>query len=219
MPMWYFQFVEGRRPDLLGLFPLITPEYPNLGAVLDLGLSSGRPLYLIKEMPGIEVKVAVGEEVSLGGGARLWPVAGPAVQSEPEHPLQGQLSEAMALVGYALDPGSPRPGRDLEIILYWQALQPLDRQYHSFVHLLDGQGHIVAQSDHQPGGVYYPTTLWRPGERLRDQHRLSVPADAPSGVYPLLAGMYALPGDGSLEPLGKPVSLGEIEVKAAGGAE
>ncbi|MGD2206241.1 MAG: DUF2723 domain-containing protein, partial [Anaerolineae bacterium] len=28
MPLWYFQYVDGRRTDLLGLFPLITPEYP-----------------------------------------------------------------------------------------------------------------------------------------------------------------------------------------------
>jgi len=37
MPMWYYQYVDGERPDLLGLFPLITPEYPTLGHVLDLG--------------------------------------------------------------------------------------------------------------------------------------------------------------------------------------
>ena len=219
MPMWYLQFVEGLRPDLLGLFPLITPDYPTLGPVLDLAMSTGRPLYLIKEMPGVEVKVAVGEQVSLGAGARLWPVAGPAVQGEPEHRLQGQLGEEIALVGYAHDPASPRPGQGVVLSLYWEPLQPIERQYHSFVHILDSQGDIVAQSDQQPGGVYYPTTLWRPGERLRDQHQLRIPDDAPSGVYQLLAGMYALPGDGSLEPLGEPVALGELEVTAAGGGE
>ena len=213
MPMWYFQFVEGRRPDLLGLFPLITPEYPTLGTVLDLGMSTGRPLYLIKEMPGIEVKVAVGDEVSLGSGARLWPVTGPAVPGEPEHPLQGRLGGAMALVGYAHDPSSPRPGQELALTLYWEPLQPIERPYHSFVHLLDGQGNIVAQSDHQPGGVYYPTTLWRPGERLRDEHTLSLPAGVAPGAYRLLAGLYAFSADGILEPLGEPVLLGEVAIQ------
>ncbi|GAH00885.1 unnamed protein product, partial [marine sediment metagenome] len=50
MPMWYLQYVDEIRTDLLGLFPLITPEYPSLGHVLDLALSTGRPAYLIKEM-------------------------------------------------------------------------------------------------------------------------------------------------------------------------
>jgi hypothetical protein len=219
MPMWYLQYVEGRRPDLLGLFPLITAEYPDLGSVLDLGLSTGRPLYLIKEMPGIEVKVAVGEQVSLGGDARLWPVTGPAVQGEPEYLLEGRLGEAMALRGYGRDPGSPRPGQDLEVTLYWQPLQPLEREYHSFVHLLDDEGDIVTQSDQRPGGVYYPTTLWRPGESFQDRHWLFVPADARPGLYWLVAGMYALSGDGSLQSLGEPLILGQVTVEAAGGVE
>ncbi len=218
MPMWYFQYIEGQRPDLLGLFPLITPEYPDLGSVLGLGLSTGRPLYLVKEMPGIEVKVEVRDAVSLGE-ARLWPVTGPAVQGEPEYPLQGRLEGALALTGYARSPRSPRPEQDLEVSLYWQVLQPLAREYHSFVHLVDGEDGIVAQSDHRPGGVYYPTTLWRPGERLRDEHTLLVPADTPPSVYRLLAGMYALEGDGSLEPLGQPLLLGQVAVKGLVGVE
>ena len=211
MPMWYFQFVQGRRPDLLGLFPLITPDYPTLGPLLDLALSTGRPLYLIKEMSGIEVKVDVGDELRLGG-VQLWPVAGPAVADEPEYSVQAQIDEGMALLGYALAPRSPSPGQNLKVTLYWQALRPLDREYHSFVHLVDGEGNTIAQSDHRPGGVYYPTTLWRRGERLRDGHMLSLPAGAPPGTYRLLAGMYTLSGDGALEPLGEPLLLGEVAV-------
>ncbi|MFN2169291.1 MAG: protein O-mannosyl-transferase family [Anaerolineae bacterium] len=206
MPMWYFQYVEDRRPDLLGLFPLIAPEYPSLGEVLDLALSTDRPLYLIKEMPGIEIKVAVEAE----GG--LWRIAGPAAQGQPEHALDGQLAGAVALGGYDLYPDQPRPGEGLQISLYWQALRPLEERYHSFVHLIDGAGKRVAQSDHQPGGVYYPTTLWHLGERLRDDHYLTVPADAPPGTYRLLAGMYALSGEGQLQALGEPISLGQLEV-------
>lgn len=211
MPLWYFQYVEGRRPDLMGLFPLITPEYASLGPVLDLALSTGRPTYLIKEMPGIEVKVEVQEAARLGG-ARLWPVAGPAVQGEPGHPLQARLAESLALAGYDLAPASPAPGGELAVTLYWQPVQPLEREYHSFVHLVDAGGQTVAQSDHRPGGVYYPATLWRPGERLRDGHTLSLPAELPPGDYRLVVGMYAFAADGSLEPLGEPLALGELSI-------
>jgi hypothetical protein len=209
MPMWYFQYVDGQRPDLLGLFPLITPDYPTLGHVLDLALSTGRPVYLIKEMPGIEVKA----EVEPAGS--LWRVLGPAAKDEPAYAADSRLDDAVILVGHDRWPHSPRPGETLEIRLYWEALRPLDREYHSFVHLLDAEGQMVAQSDRQPGGVYYPTTLWRPGERLRDDHQLTVPADAPEGVYSLLAGMYALSGDGTLQPLGEPAVIGQIGVKSS----
>jgi 4-amino-4-deoxy-L-arabinose transferase-like glycosyltransferase len=207
MPLWYFQNVDGRRPDLLGFFPLITPDYPTLGQVLDLALSTGRPVYLIKEMPGIDVKV----DVEAAG--HLWHVLGPAAVEAPAHPRNARLGDAIVLVGYDRSPNSPRPGEALQVSLYWQALRPLETEYHSFIHLLDTKGRTVTQSDRQPGGVYYPTTLWQPGERLRDDHLLAIPADAPEGVYTLMAGMYALSGDGTLQPLGEPVVIGPVGVK------
>ena len=209
MPMWYFQYVgdrHPRRPDLLGLFPLITPQYPTIGPVLDLALSTGRPVYLIKEMPGIEVKVDVKAEDG------LWRVLGQAAQEGPENPRDDRLADAIALAGYDRSPRSPRAGETLHISLYWQALRPLEAEYHTYVHLVDAQGQKVAQSDLQPGGVYYPTTLWQPGERLRDDHLLAVPANAEPGVYRLLAGMYALAADDTIESLGEPIQLADVGI-------
>ena len=51
MPLWYLQYVHGRRPDLLGLFPLITAEQPTLGSILDLALSTGRPVSMARCRP------------------------------------------------------------------------------------------------------------------------------------------------------------------------
>ena len=207
MPLWYLQYIEDQRPDLLGLFPLVTPEYPTLGPILDLAWDSGRPVYLIKEMPGIDIKVGVAP------AGRLWRVQGPAAGQNPAYPLDARLADSVALLGYDRDPRSPQPGQTLQVDLYWQPLRSLEREYHSYVHLVDDQGNPIAQSDQQPGGRYYPSTVWQPGEQLRDDHFLAVPADAPPGAYRLVAGMYALPGDGSLEPLGDPVEIGRVGVK------
>jgi hypothetical protein len=206
MAMWYLQTVDGERTDLLGLFPLITPEYPTLGSTLDLALSTGRPTYLIKEMPGVEIKVSVEPE------GLLWHVLGPAAGDEPAYPLDVQLAGAVALTGYDRSPSSPRPGETLEVSLYWEALRPLDAEYHTYVHLVDPSGQMVAQDDRQPGGAYYPSTLWQPGERLRDVHRLTVPSDVPAGTYSLEAGVYSFARDGGLVPLGEPVVIGQIEM-------
>jgi hypothetical protein len=195
MPMWYFQYVDGVRSDLLGLYPLVTPDYPTVGHVLDLALSTGRPVYLIKEMPGIEIKVDTEPE----GG--VWRVLGPAAGAEPAFPLDAALDDAVALVGYDSSADASLSGDTMRISLYWEALHPLDTVYHSYVHLRDDNGETVAQSDQQPGGVYYPTTLWRPGERLRDDHLLQTPADAPAGIYHIVAGMYAFSADGALPDL------------------
>ena len=209
MPMWYFQYVYGVRSDLLGLYPLVTPDYPTVGHVLDLALSTGRPVYLIKEMPGIEVKVDAEPE-----GA-FWRVLGPAAAAEPAFPLDAGLDDAIALVGYDSSVDASLPGDTMRISLYWEALHPLDTVYHSYVHLRDDNGETIAQSDQQPGGVYYPTTLWRPGERLRDDHLLRIPVDAPAGIYHIVAGMYAFSADGALQPLGEPVVVGQVELSAS----
>jgi hypothetical protein len=119
------------------------------------------------------------------------------------------------LVGYDRVPRSPAPGEPLCIALHWEALVPLDRAYQSYVHVVDGAGQIVAQSDHRPGDIFYPTTAWRPGERLRDEHLLQVPAGTPPGVYHLIAGMYFLAEGGAVVPLGEPAALGPVAVKSA----
>jgi hypothetical protein len=57
-PLLYLQYVEGRRPDLLTMFPLMLPgqDYANVVRVLDGVLDVGRPIYLVKPMPGLEIK-------------------------------------------------------------------------------------------------------------------------------------------------------------------
>jgi hypothetical protein len=107
----------------------------------------------------------------------------------------------------------------MQVRLYWEALHPLGTAYHSFVHLLDPEGQTVAQSDRQPGGIHYPTTLWQPGERLRDDHLLRIPAEAPQGVYRIVAGMYAIAADGTLQPLGGPVVIGQMGLDVGAPAE
>jgi hypothetical protein len=207
MPMWYLQYVEGQRTDLLGLYPLITADYATLGEVLDLVMSTGRPVYLIKEMPGVEVKVAVEPE------GDLWRVLGPATE-KPAAREQGQaLADAVLLAGHDREPRSPRPGEDLRVNLYWEPLRSLEAEYHTFVHLLDPAGNKVAQSDQQPGGDYYPSYVWQPGEWLRDEHLLPIPAGSRPGIYHLVAGMYTLSVDGALEPLGEPLLIGRMAVK------
>jgi len=127
--------------------------------------------------------------------------------------LDARLGDVVALVGADRSPRSPKPGETLEVSLYWQALQPLEAEYHTYVHLLDASEQIVAQSDQQPGGLYYATPDWQHGEWLRDTHLLSIPPETPAGVYRLRAGMYAFDEAGSLLPLGGPVEIGPVGVK------
>jgi hypothetical protein len=207
MPMWYYQYVEGRRPDLLGLFPLIVPgeDFDDVGALLDRALASGRPVCLIKPMPGIEVgfELKPGEPPILVRGR--WRVT-------PERAVGDSLAGQVRLLGYDVSAERLRPNDELRVVLYWVPLVPLRAAYSSYVHLVDeGLGTGVVGSDHRPGGDFYPTTLWPVGDVARDEHRLRLPAEIAPGRYRLVAGMYSYP---ALEPLGAMLSLGQVEVAA-----
>ena len=68
--------------------------------------------------------------------------------------------------------------------------------------MLAGNGEKLAQSDQQPGGVFYPSSLWRPGETLLDRHELTIPSSAAPGPYRLLVGLYRQT-DAGIEPVGE----------------
>ena len=90
---------------------------------------------------------------------------------------------AIKLLGY----NSQVRGDELAVTLVWQALAAPAGRYKAFLHLLDGDGQIVAQSDAEPGG--YATTEWIANEVVVDEHGLPLPA-AGGGSYRLRVGLY-----------------------------
>jgi hypothetical protein len=204
-PLLYLQYVEGVRPDLLTMFPLILPgeEYSNVVRVIDGILDAGRPLYLLKPMPGLEIKYQL---EPLGS---LVEVKGPAITGPPQQAIGTTLNASLTLVGYDLDPSEPVPGEELQLSLYWHVERTLPQDYHTYLHLLDEHGQAIAQSDHRPGQEYYPSSLWQPGETLLDVHVLSIPGETEAGVVALVAGAYEYP---SLAPLGSAITLGQLRI-------
>ncbi|MEA3340199.1 MAG: glycosyltransferase family 39 protein, partial [Chloroflexota bacterium] len=110
------------------------------------------------------------------------------------HPLDALFSadgaDAIALLGYDLEPESPAPGDTLHLTLYWQALRPLTRPYNVFTHLLDSEGQLVGQQDNAPLRDTAPTTCWLPGEIIADPYDIPVDSQTPPGDYVLATGFY-----------------------------
>jgi hypothetical protein len=59
--------------------------------------------------------------------------------------------------------------------------------YKVFVHIMDDEGRIVAQSDAVPAYGGAPTETWLPNEVVIDQHGLQM---SEPGRYRVLVGMY-----------------------------
>jgi hypothetical protein len=120
--------------------------------------------------------------------ARLAPMPPPA---SVDVPLDVTFGDRIRLIGADVDLGQVEPGGSVELTLYWQAVAPIEKDYSTFVHLLDEFEIPVAQRNMFPGQGLWPTSQMRVGDVVASRYVLNLPltAYAPStltwevGVY------------------------------------
>lgn len=120
----------------------------------------------------------------------------------PQQMPDARFGDAIRLQGYSLANGSARPGDVVQVTLMWSTEEPLDVRYKVFLHLVNGDGELLAQQDAEPAGGLLPTTTWPTGEIVKDNIGILLPATLPPGEYRLLLGMY---------PVGDPEDRVQIE--------
>jgi 4-amino-4-deoxy-L-arabinose transferase-like glycosyltransferase len=140
--------------------------------------------------------------------------AAPAEEDRVSYTLGGEV----VLLAYRINQVEPSPGGVVEVVLYWEALRPIDGNYQVFTHLYDGA--MRGQHDGSPACGLWPTVMWEPGQVVRDEHRIAVEPSAPAGGIPLLVGMYDLATGDRLsvegpdgESLGSAVPLGLVTLE------
>jgi 4-amino-4-deoxy-L-arabinose transferase-like glycosyltransferase len=99
------------------------------------------------------------------------------------------IAPGVRLLGFDLPREKLNPGDNLEVALYWKALQDVSRDYLVVVQLSDGQGGVWAQEESKPAYGAYSTTEWDKGEVIRDWHEATVDAQTPGGSYRLSVGL------------------------------
>jgi 4-amino-4-deoxy-L-arabinose transferase-like glycosyltransferase len=101
-----------------------------------------------------------------------------------------ETGQSVTLLGYSQLNDRVAAGDIAQIALFWQAGEALERRYKVFVHLLDEANHVVGQRDSEPGGGALLTTLWQPGQAVRDNYGLPVHPATPPGSYRVEVGLY-----------------------------
>jgi hypothetical protein len=197
-PLYYLELVEGVRPDLVGLFPLIASgsRLSNVVALTQYALETARPVYFIKPMADLGIKFR------LQSAGPLQRVIGNQDMT-PQHTLARE-SPLLKLTGWSREDNGGQTTGDgkaglLRVTLLWQAMSNSRPDFKTYVHVLDGEGRMIAQSDHVPGGVYYPPSQWTAGETLHDEHDIVLPNGPPNESDVLVAGAYLLDGRGVLQ--------------------
>jgi hypothetical protein len=124
-------------------------------------------------------------------------------------PLSARFANGIALTGFAATGRPIQPGQTLNLVLVWRADSTVASRpdYTVFVHLVDAGGGLIAQHDDPPASGYAPTSSWRPGQVVYDDHAIVVPPSAPNGLRVVQVGLY-LPSTGQrallVGPDGKP---------------
>jgi uncharacterized membrane protein len=102
---------------------------------------------------------------------------------------QAMWSNSLELVGYRVSARKVRPGKTLNVVLYWRTQHPLRADYTVFVHLANS-GRVVAGHDSEPDFGGYPTSSWLPGQLIPDRHPIQLPLGLEPGTYELVIGFY-----------------------------
>ena len=123
----------------------------------------------------------------------------------PSGESEARFEKGLTLVGHRLTAVSPQ---ELRLSLLWRAEAEIEMDYTVFVHLTHDEA-ILAQDDSFPAGGYYPTSLWRVGDIVSDEHTLALPEPYDPGRHKLIVGFYQLETLKRLQVLdetGRPVS-------------
>jgi hypothetical protein len=91
----------------------------------------------------------------------------------------------------------------LRLTVYWESQEKIDSDFSIAVHLVsnkepDSSDDIIAQSDRShPVAGWYPTSRWFPGEIVKDEYSIDIPAG--SNPEAIRLGMYRQDVDGSFQ--------------------
>lgn len=116
--------------------------------------------------------------------------------------------------------GLAHPGATITTTLLWHALGRQNRDWWVFVHLVDAQEHILAETNGEPRQAAFRMSLWSAGDWIEDQHTLALPTNLPPGSYRLRVGLWDVVTqqragvfNSSNKLVGDFVDLGEVVIR------
>jgi hypothetical protein len=115
--------------------------------------------------------------------------------STPGTEVSRSFGPAIDLRGVTLPDEAVRGGAIVPLTLFWRSESTPDRRFKVFVHVLNADGRLAAQTDREPVGGLYPTDRWQPDETVVDRYGVSLPVDIQPGAYTVIAGLYDFSGE------------------------
>jgi len=140
---------------------------------------------IVKQVPVPDSEVTSGDTITL------------TISGGTEHPipLQVNFNGQIVLETAAVPQLAFRAGDSIPVTLQWHALQPVERSYTVFVHLLAADRvTLIAAGDSEPVNGLNPTSAWQSGDIVMDPHQIAIPQGVAPGTYQIRVGLYTAEG-------------------------
>jgi hypothetical protein len=184
-PLWYFQEVEGQRPDveIRFIFPEGEPYETTWERRIRESFQSGRPV-VTTYVPGSPLAgLPVPEPLSEWF---LYPQETRTELPPGFVPVEWRLGSEVLILGYQLDRLNVEPGQELVLDLAWR---PLSGQSESgqplYIHLVGEDGMLYGQADQ---------AVFAAEGMTLSQFRITPRLTTPSGPAELMAGIPSMSG-------------------------
>ncbi len=170
------------------VIPVPPTAYSPNEAQIEIGLFNSRT--------GARMTVLGPGGVPGGDNVRFGRVTVRARSGDTPNPVYVDFGGRMLLRGYDLSAREVKPGEDVTLTLYWEALRSMDTNYTVSSQIIDASQRKAAQNDRWPAGRASPTATWEPGTVITDRVPLEIFPSAASGSYDVRVSVYAHRDDG-----------------------
>jgi len=189
-PIGYLKYIEGVRTDLVMFAaPSIHADDGFLDFAQEDFLRSYPSVYFVEMLTyRIHLLREMTYLVPQGPVYRVFldrPPKEDVIVDLPAAPL-ARFGDQIGLVQCDLASGKLRPGETFPLTVYWTPLESYNGHDHEAIFVLENEENgRIWQESNLLGHNLYPLDEWRPGEMLREDHKIYLPEPAAPGEYDL----------------------------------
>lgn len=111
----------------------------------------------------------------------------------PKFPVNADLEGKVVYLGIDVDPPTAIPGKELKLTHYWKSVASPGEGWRLFTHVEGPNHQSFINADHGPVGGKYAVSQWKPGEIIRDEHTITLPANWAHESVVVLVGLWRGP--------------------------
>jgi hypothetical protein len=111
----------------------------------------------------------------------------------PKYAVNADLEGKVIYLGLDVEPQPVEPGKPVKLTHYWKSIASPGDGWKTFTHIEGPKNQSFINADHGPVGGKYPVSQWKPGEIIKDEHTVTLPASWAFDTMVVYTGLWRGP--------------------------